>query len=349
MRMLNRGRRIPNLSSSAYGNDSWKKNRYDDTGKFARSTCSVGVDFRNRCNRPSDPWGRTSFISEGLTLPSELLKSMSNKKESKSKVVAHYDANYGNFQTELYEQIRREAFGEDFGQSSWLTSDEQDKFISWLNLSQGKTLLDVACGSGGPAMRIAEKTECSILGIDVHEQAISTANSLAAQRGFEERAEFRIADASAKLPFSDKGCDAITCIDAINHLPDRRQVIADWARILRPGGRLLFTDPITITGPLNAAEIAVRSSIGFFLFVPPGFDEQTIAGCGLRLVWRDDVTANMAKIAERRHAARASRSSALREIEGDQTFEGQQEFLAMAARLAEEKRLSRFVYVAEKL
>jgi hypothetical protein len=35
----------------------------------------------------------------------------------------HY-ANYGNFQTELYAQIRHEAFGEDIGQNSWLTSEE---------------------------------------------------------------------------------------------------------------------------------------------------------------------------------------------------------------------------------
>jgi hypothetical protein len=60
----------------------------------------------------------------------------------------HYNANYGNFQTELYAQIRREAFGEDIGQNSWLTSDEQDRFLEWLDLSPGKTLLDVACGAG---------------------------------------------------------------------------------------------------------------------------------------------------------------------------------------------------------
>lgn len=273
---------------------------------------------------------------------------MSDKEKPKTGVVRHYDANYGNFQTDLYEQIRKEAFGEDFGQNSWLTADEQDRFLSQLNLQMGGTLVDIACGSGGPALRIAEKTGCSVVGIDVHDQAISTANSLAAQRGLKERAEFRIVDASTKLPFADASIDAITCIDAVNHLPDRKRVIAEWARILKPGGRLLFTDPITVTGPLTAAEIAVRSSIGFFLFVPPGFDEQCIAESGLRLVWGDDGTSNMAVVAERRRAARESRSAALREIEGDQTFEGQQEFLAMAARLAEEKRLSRFVYVAEK-
>jgi hypothetical protein len=49
-------------------------------------------------------------------------------------LVGHYDANYGNFQTDLYAQIRREAFGEDIGQNSWLTSNEQDRFLGWLNL-----------------------------------------------------------------------------------------------------------------------------------------------------------------------------------------------------------------------
>src|SRR4051812_23778309 len=93
---------------------------------------------------------------------------------------AHYNANYGNFQADLYAEIRREAFGEDIGQSSWLTANELDRFLELLALSAGKTLLDVACGSGGPALRIAAKTQCSLVGIDLHEQAISTARALAA-------------------------------------------------------------------------------------------------------------------------------------------------------------------------
>jgi cyclopropane fatty-acyl-phospholipid synthase-like methyltransferase len=261
----------------------------------------------------------------------------------------HYNANYGNFQTELYTQIRREAFGDDIGQNSWLTSDEQDKFLKWLELSSGKTLLDVACGAGGPALRIAAITGCSVVGIEVHEQAVTTARSLAVERGLAERAEFRSADANRPLPFSDASFDAITCIDAINHLSDRPRVVADWARLLKLGGRLLFTDPITLTGPLTSEDIAVRSSAGSYLFVPHGYDECVIAQCGLRLMVCEDVTANMARIAEARRAARASRSAALREIEGDQAYEGQQEFLGIAARVAREGRLSRFVYVCKKV
>jgi SAM-dependent methyltransferase len=273
---------------------------------------------------------------------------MSESNKTKSANVPMYDTNYGNFETQLYEQIRKEAFGVDIGQNSWLTADEQDKFIPSLNLSSGKQLLDVACGSGGPALRIAEKTGCSLVGIDVHEQAISNANTLAEQQSLKERSHFRVVDATARLPFEDATFDAITCIDAINHLPDRKKVMKEWNRILKPGGRLLFTDPITVTGCLSATEIAVRSSIGFFLFVPPGYDESVIAECGLRLLWREDVTENMAIIAEKRRAARQIRISDLLEIEGNDTFEGQQEFLTVAACLAKEKRLSRFVFAAEK-
>src|SRR5215469_10528767 len=55
-----------------------------------------------------------------------------------------YDANYGEFQTELYAEIRREAFGEDIGQNSWLTSDEHDKFLEWLDLGPGEN--PAGCG-----------------------------------------------------------------------------------------------------------------------------------------------------------------------------------------------------------
>jgi len=130
----------------------------------------------------------------------------------------HYDANYGNFQTDLYAQIRRDAFGEDIGQSSWLTADEQDKFLGWLNLSSGQTLLDIACESGGPVLRIAERTGCSVVGVDVHEQAITTVKSLAAQRSLSERAKFQAADALRHCPFptpastqSPASTPSITC------------------------------------------------------------------------------------------------------------------------------------------
>lgn len=240
-----------------------------------------------------------------------------------------YDANYEHFQVELYEQVRREAFGEDIGQNSWLTADEQDKFLSWLALSSGKTLLEAGCGAGGPALRAAARSGCSVVGVDAHEQAISTAHSLAAQRGLSAVAKFFVADMSQKLAFPDATFEAITCIDAINHFPDRRGVIAEWARLLKPGGRLLFTDPIIVTGPLTNAEISVRSSTGFYLFVPLGYDETTLAQCGLQLLISENRTRSMAEIGERRRAARASRSSGCGRLRAMRTLRGSRSFFPL--------------------
>lgn len=68
----------------------------------------------------------------------------------------------------------------------------------------------------------------------------------------------------------------------------------------------------------------------------------------MRLLVYEDVTENMTQMARRRHLARASREEALRKIEGNANYEQQQDFLEVAARIAREHRLSRFLYVAEK-
>jgi SAM-dependent methyltransferase len=184
--------------------------------------------------------------------------------------------------------------------------------------------------------------------VDVHQDAVATGNSLAAQAGLSERAAFQVADATGRMSFPDERFDAITCIDAINHLPNRPDVIGEFARLLKPGGRLLFTDPITVTGPLTKEEMTIRSSIGYFLFVPTGYDARVIADSGLRLLLCEDVTENMAVIAHHRGAARAVRAEALRRIESSEVYEKQQRFFDVAARIARERRLSRFLYVAEK-
>jgi SAM-dependent methyltransferase len=171
---------------------------------------------------------------------------------------------------------------------------------------------------------------------------------MALEAGLETRARFVQADASQSLPFESGTFDAILCIDAINHLSNRHRVLADWACLLAAGGRLLFTDPLTVTGMLGSDEIATRTSIGYGLFVPLGENERLLAEAGLDVIAVEDTTESKAEVARRRHDARAEHEQTLRQAEGDETFEGRQRFFAVAATLAGERRLSRYVYLAAK-
>src|SRR5437899_607841 len=247
-----------------------------------------------------------------------------------AKKVDLYEATYARFDEAVYREVRREAWGEDIGQNGWITVREQDQFIEWLSVGPRQRLLDIACGSGGPTLRIAERTGATVLGVDIHADGISAGRQQAAARGLAEVASFEVVDAQGPLPFDDGAFDAVMCVDAINHLPDRPRVLAEWARVLKPGGRLLFTDPVVVTGPLTNEEIAIRSSIGFFLFVAPDTDERMLAGAGLRLTTKEDLTEGLAQTATMWHAARQRREAELRRIEGDATFDGQQRFLEVA-------------------
>lgn len=264
------------------------------------------------------------------------------------KPVDLYDSHYGKVEAEVYRAVRVEAFGEDLGQTSWITAAECDEFCRWLGLRAGQSILEVACGSGGTAVRITEGFGVSVVGVDINPSAVLAATNRARARTVHDRVEFQVADANETLPFPDESFDVLFCNDSINHLRDRTRVLADWHRVLRPGGRCLYTDPIVVTGCLSNAEIEARSSIGFFLFTPKGFNEAFICAAGFRMVLTADVTASVSRTSQRWHEARSKRRGPLCELEGETKFEELQHFLTTVHTLASEGRLSRFAFMGEK-
>jgi SAM-dependent methyltransferase len=255
---------------------------------------------------------------------------------------------YANFTEQVLDAIRKETFGEDIGQNSWVTADEYDRFISWLSLTPEDHVLEVASGSGGPAIHLAGKTNCSVTGIDANENGVTTATQTAEKAGQADRVSFKLVDANASLPFEDNLFDAILCIDSMNHFSNRLGVLQEWCRVLRPRHRAVFTDPVVITGPVTNDELALRSLVGLFLFVPQGLNEQLIEKAGFQLIEKEDVTENAALISHRWHESRKRHKEALLQIEGEERFEGLQQFFAAVHRLTSERRLSRIVYLVEK-
>ena len=255
---------------------------------------------------------------------------------------------YDKFESDLGLEVSRETFDEYIGQNSWMMADEQKKYISWLNLEPEGRILDVACGSGGPSINLAVLTNCNLIGIDVQEGGINFGNKLAFTMGLSNRVRFELHDANDPLPYASETFDAVICIDSICHFHHRDQVLAEWKRVLKPGGRLLYTDPFVVTGILSNEEIKARSAHAYCLLFPPGENERLIKAAGFKLLIQEDATENAQKVSTRLFAAREAREEALRQIEGETQFITLQNILSTNALLTQEGRLARFVYLAKK-
>lgn len=258
-----------------------------------------------------------------------------------------YDKHYASLRESLQDKIRREAFEDYFGQFSGVSTANFDRFFRWLDLTRNSFVLDVACGSGAPALRLARSVECTVVGIDRNARAIADATELAREQGLSERVRFERHDANQPLPFPESTFDAALCIDALAHLSDHRRIFAAWARVLKGGGRLLFTTSV-MTGPLSNVEIAVRTRDGYFLLHPPGSHERLLEEAGFELLRREDISADQAEIARRFCVALTTHADAIRAAEGDAVFEEEYRFRAVIEQVARERRLSHIVFLSTK-
>jgi SAM-dependent methyltransferase len=265
-----------------------------------------------------------------------------------SEAVDLYNNIYGDFGSRAEAAVRHHAFGEDIGQSSWITAGEWLRFADRARVRNDSHVLEVGSGSGGPAVYLAAARGCRVSGVDINEHGVRNGERLAAAKGVADRVTFGVADASKPLPFPPAAFDAVLSNDAMCHLSNRLEVLTDWHRVLRPGGRMLFTDAMIVTGLVTQEELAVRSSIGWYVFAAPGENERLIARAGFTLLSSEDVTAPAEMIAQRWHDARQQHRDELVAREGDANFAGLQRFLACVRRLSAERRLSRYCYLAEK-
>lgn len=193
-----------------------------------------------------------------------------------------YSGTYQYYAADVYQRIRQDTYGEEIGQNSWLTVDEYRRIFQLLQLGPGKKVLEIATGSGGPALYMAKQTGCHLTGIDINENGIQNAQKLAEENGLAGRMEFLLANASQPLPFASDSFDAIISMDSMNHINHRGQVLKEFYRVLKPGGQLLYTDPTVVTGFVTHEELAIRSSIGFFLFGPLGENERLLKEAGFK-------------------------------------------------------------------
>lgn len=267
---------------------------------------------------------------------------------SKPSSATGYDRLYAAFDSPLNRRLRKEAYGEDIGQHSWVTAAELRSDLARLSLSGASRLLDVGCGPCGPLVFAVRTTGCMGTGLDASASAMESGRARAACAGVEDRVALVVADLNRPIPLAGSLFDAAICLDVALHLRDRRAFFDELARVLKPGGKLLLTDAAVVTGPVSNGEIEWRSINGFMQLVPPGFNERLVEAAGFRLISREDRTGSVVLNASGRLRAMFSHQTEIEAIDGLEAFANQLRYVETVIALAQRKALSRFMYLAQR-
>ncbi len=118
-----------------------------------------------------------------------------------------------------------------------------------LHLTPQSRVLDVAAGKGASALHLASRFGCEVMGIDYGGKSVEEATRTAKDMNLQDRVSFQQADAE-RLPFADETFDAVVCECAFCTFPNKQTAAGEFARVLRPGGRVGVSD-LTRNGSLG--------------------------------------------------------------------------------------------------
>jgi SAM-dependent methyltransferase len=196
-------------------------------------------------------------------------------------------------------------FPDEFAHISFFTVTEAQRMRELLRLGTGDVLADLACGAGGPGLWMAKHSGASLLGVDPSAAGLSAARARAHAVGLADRSRFLIGTFEhTTLP--DAAVDATMSVDAFQYAPDKSAALAEFFRILRPGGRLSLiafeVDPAKVAGvPVIGADpipdyVPVVEAAGFDVEAyeeTPGWRERVSAAFGAIIDASDTLTAEM--------------------------------------------------------
>lgn len=164
------------------------------------------------------------------------------------------------------------------------------------------TVLDVGCGVGGPARRLAHETGCRVIGVDLTPGFVRAGGILNEALGMTDRVTLLCADATA-LPLDDASVDAAWQIHVGMNVPDKAAVFAEVRRVLRPGAPLLVYDVMGEGDDLLEFPVPWASDPSYSAVEPPAAYRRLLEGAGFRVVDERDRT-GLADLAGRADTAR---------------------------------------------
>ena len=227
----------------------------------------------------------------------------------------HFADEYRRAQTPIMLDLERAVCGCDYGGTSWTTREEAEQMGWLLELGEGKRLLEIGAGSGWPALFLAGETGCDATLADLPFEALRIAADRVAREPLAGDVSLVVADGAA-LPFKAGMFDAVSHSDVLCCLAPKRDVLKECRRVIRHGGKMVFS-VISIAPGLSSADHgrAVDSA-------PPYVEAECaypemLDKTGWKVIDRIDVSAAYEETGKRYIREVQARSDALSELLGE--------------------------------
>jgi len=159
----------------------------------------------------------------------------------RSGIAGFYDASSGVWE-EVWGEHMHHGYYADNGRKDHVQAqvDMVEQVLGWARVDDATpaSMLDVGCGIGGSSRHLARKYGCSGVGITLSPVQVARAQQLSHAQGLGTQLSFQVADA-LDMPFADNSFDLVWAMESGEHMPDKRQFVAELARVCKPGGRVV--------------------------------------------------------------------------------------------------------------
>ena len=116
-----------------------------------------------------------------------------------------------------------------------------DALARHAKINESTHVLDLCCGLGGPARYLAYHHGCRVTGVDMNTDRLAGAARLTERTKLQDRVLFHHANA-LQTGLADETFDVIVSQEAFCHIPNKKTLITECVRLLKPGGRMVYTD-----------------------------------------------------------------------------------------------------------
>lgn len=166
----------------------------------------------------------------------------------------------------------------------------QERMIDHLNsITSDSHIIDLGSGYCGSARFLADRFDCSVVGLNLSEVENDRARQLNREQDLDNRID--VVDGNFEdLAYEDDSFDIVWSQDAFLHSPARKQVIGEVARILKPGGEFIFTDPMQADDCPEGVLQPILDRIHLESMASPQFYRDAAEEFGLEELTYDELT-----------------------------------------------------------